>query len=155
LRDIHLGLWWHNTALRSTPTDAVDACADLLLFHLLVRRLLFHSATRLTTLPSNHPLFKRINRAATRYVKNHRASIHETLWVLSISLTMFELVNPYRHSPKWHQWLPTQIPPSKEEVVAAATAVCSRVMVFSDGSGHYGHIGATGVLSRDGKRRVH
>jgi len=75
--------------LRSAPTDTVDACADILPFHLLVRRLLFHAATRIATLPSTHPLFKHINRVAERYVKNHRAPIHETLWVLSIPPAKF------------------------------------------------------------------
>jgi len=43
--------------------------------------------------------------------------------------------------------------PSKEEAVVAATAVCSGVMVFSDSSGHDGHIGAATVLYRDGEEK--
>jgi len=43
--------------------------------------------------------------------------------------------------------------PSKEEAVAATTTVHSRVMVFSDGSGHDRHIGAATVLYRDSEEK--
>jgi len=41
-------------ALRSSPTDAIDACADMLLFNLLVKNLTHRAATRLVTLPQSH-----------------------------------------------------------------------------------------------------
>jgi len=41
--------------LRSAPTDIIDACADLLPFHLLVEKLIYWAATRLMMLPQAHP----------------------------------------------------------------------------------------------------
>ena len=38
-------------ALRSTLTDTIDACSDMLPFHLLVKKLTHSAATRLATLP--------------------------------------------------------------------------------------------------------
>jgi len=43
-------------ALRSTPTDAIDTCADLVPFHLLVKKVVHQAATCLVTLPHSHPL---------------------------------------------------------------------------------------------------
>src|SRR5882724_6314668 len=58
-------------ALRSAPTDAIDACADVLPFNLLVKSLTHKAATRLATLPWSHPLAKHVDWAASRYVKAH------------------------------------------------------------------------------------
>ena len=42
-------------ALRSTPTDVIDACADVLPFHLLVENLMYKDVTRLETCLSPIP----------------------------------------------------------------------------------------------------
>jgi len=57
--------------LRSAPTDAIDACTDVLAFHLLVENLKYRAATRLVNLPQSHPLEKHIVREVNRYVKLH------------------------------------------------------------------------------------
>src|SRR5882724_2820866 len=56
-------------ALRSIPTDVIDACTDMLPFHLLVEKLMHRAATRLATLPWSHPLETHVAQAANRYVK--------------------------------------------------------------------------------------
>jgi len=47
-------------ALRSVPTDVIDACTDMIPFHFLVERLMHRATTRLVTLPLSHPLVKHI-----------------------------------------------------------------------------------------------
>ena len=42
--------------LRTSPTNALDAHATLLLMELRVKKLCFNAMTRLATLPSQHPL---------------------------------------------------------------------------------------------------
>jgi len=66
-------------ALKTAPMDTVDACADLFPFHLLIEKLIYHPASRLAMLPQTHPLEKHVAWAATRYVKSHRAPIHEVM----------------------------------------------------------------------------
>jgi len=46
--------------------DAIDACADLLPFSLLIKKILFRVASRMATLPSSHPLEKHVKRVAAR-----------------------------------------------------------------------------------------
>jgi len=71
-------------ALKTAPTDAIDTCADILPFHLLVKKLAYHSGSRLAMLPQTHPLGRHITRAAARYVKSHRAPIHEIMHACKI-----------------------------------------------------------------------
>src|SRR5882724_6445401 len=49
-------------AMRSAPMDMVDACTDLVPFHLLVKSLTYRATTRMVTLPWSHPLVKHIDR---------------------------------------------------------------------------------------------
>jgi len=56
-------------ALKSAPTDAIDACADLFPFHLLVEIVTHKAATRLATLPDSHLLNKHVKKVVGRYVK--------------------------------------------------------------------------------------
>jgi hypothetical protein len=62
-------------AIRSIPTDSLDAHADLLPFPLLVNKVVHQSAIRLAMLPASHPLHEPVKRAATRYVKHHRSPL--------------------------------------------------------------------------------
>ena len=71
-------------ALRSAPTDEIDACADMLPFNLLVERLTHKAATRLATLPRSHPLAKHVDRAASIYVKAHRVPLHEVMHAFNV-----------------------------------------------------------------------
>src|SRR5882724_5677847 len=58
-------------ALRSTLTDAIDTCADMLPFHLLVEKLTHMAAKRLVTLPQSHTREMHVAWAVNRYVKHH------------------------------------------------------------------------------------
>jgi len=64
--------------------DMIDACTDLVPFHLLVERLMYRAATRMATLPRSHPLEKHIACTANRYVKSHRAPLHEVMHAFKV-----------------------------------------------------------------------
>jgi len=81
-------------ALRSTLTDMIDACVDMIPFHLLVKKITHRAATRLATLPWSHPLESHVTWAANRYVKHHRAPIHEILHTFRIHPAKFESIKP-------------------------------------------------------------
>ena len=51
--------------------DALDACTDMLPFHLLVEKLVYRVGAQLTSLPQIHPLGKHVDWAAKRYIKAH------------------------------------------------------------------------------------
>ena len=81
-------------ALRSTPTDTINTCADMLLLHLLVEKIMHRAATRLATLPQSHPLETHVTQAVNRYVKLHWAPIHEILHAFKICPAEFKSIKP-------------------------------------------------------------
>jgi len=67
---IHMLASLHITsAMKTAATDTIEACADLLPFHLLVEKLTHCAAMHLVTLPDSHPLVMHVQKAAGRYVK--------------------------------------------------------------------------------------
>src|SRR5882724_2945121 len=133
-------------AIKTAPTDVVDACADLLPFNLLVERTLFQAASRLATLPSLHPLEIHVRKASKRYIKNHRSPTHEVSHAFGICLAEFESITLCKRSAKWAPYFPISIPESKEAAIVALTATQSEVVVFSDGLGQNRQIGSAAVL---------
>src|SRR5882724_9436570 len=81
-------------ALRTTPTDSLDAHANLLPFRNLVKKLLHQATTRITTLPATHPLAAHARKAAKKYVKSHRSPLHELLHAHKIIPSKFEDIRP-------------------------------------------------------------
>ena len=141
------------SALRSTPMDAIDACADVLPFHLLVEKLTYSAATRLVTLPQYHPLGRHMAQAARRYVKSHHAPLHEIMHAFKLNLADFESIKPCTGGIKDDHTFTIHILGSKEEAKKAVEADQSEVVVFSDGSVHEGGIGAAAVLYRGGAEK--
>src|SRR5882724_10438583 len=136
-------------ALRSTPTEVIDACTDIMPFHILVEKLTHRATTRLAMLPNCHPLVKHTVCVANRYVKQHRVPLHEILHTFKIHPNKFELIRPgqKRNAPASFA---TSIPATKEEAITEATVDRSEVWVFSDRLGQGGKIGTAAVLFRGG-----
>jgi len=141
-------------ALISAPTDVIDTCADMLLFHLLVERLMHRAVTRLATLPGSNPLVKHMAHTVNRYVKSHWAPLQEVMHAFKVRPANFESINPCTCGPKDTLNFTFHMPDSKEEAKLEAVANRSKVTVFLDRSGHEGGIGVVAVLYRVGKRRT-
>jgi len=62
--------------LQLSPTDAIDTCADLLPFSLLIDQILFMATSRIAMLPLSHLVEKHVKIMAARYVKCHRSVTH-------------------------------------------------------------------------------
>ena len=92
------------------PTDVLDTCSDLLPFHLLVKKVMHRAATWLASLPSSHPLYTHIQKAARRYVKHHRVPLHEVMHALDMWPNKLEKIRPVRCRSKWEPGAKMQIP---------------------------------------------
>src|SRR5882724_10441121 len=77
-------------ALRTTPTDSLDAHTDLLPFRQLVEKLLHQAATRIATLPATHLLAAHARKAEKKYVKSHRSPLHQLQHAHKIIPSEFE-----------------------------------------------------------------
>src|SRR5882672_7151647 len=98
--------------------DVIDACADLLPCHLLVKKTVHHTTTRLVTLPNSHPLAKHVGRSSSKYVKRHREATHNVMHMFNIRLANHEDINPTQLGPKWGLCFPIQIPMARAKAVA-------------------------------------
>jgi len=132
--------------MRSAPTDAIDACAYIPPFPLLIEKIVFQATSRLVTLPKSHPLEQHIRRAATRYISHHRSPAHEMLHAFRICPIDFETIVPCKHRPKWAPSFPIRVPAFKEAALEEMTSIHSEVIMYSDGSGLNRQIGAATVL---------
>src|SRR5882672_5354022 len=101
-------------AMCSSLMDSLDAHADLLPFHLLVKKVVHRAAMRMATLPARHPLTKHVIRVASSYVKRHWAPMHEVLHTFSLRPGNYKDISPVWMGPKWEPKIQVSMPVSKE-----------------------------------------
>lgn len=139
-------------AMRTTPTDSLEAHANLLPISLLLQKLCHRAATRLATLPQSHPLHSRIKWIARHDVKRHRSSIHNLLHSFRIYPENIETIDPTRKTQMPKQRIyNTLVAKSKKDAARDHNQLTDTIKIFTDGSGHNGGIGAAAVLIRHGQ----
>ena len=138
-------------AMRSTVNDILDAHADLLPFPLLVNQICHRAALWLALLPNVHPLHKHVRRAK-RYVKRHRAPLHELLQALSIDPEKLETVSVTQQAPGRVRRIEVRKAADKDEAYREGMESRAGTRVFTDGSDVDGGVGATAILFKDGQR---
>ncbi|KAI0286513.1 hypothetical protein BC826DRAFT_1120321 [Russula brevipes] len=62
--------------LRTSPTDSLDACANLPPAPFTIERWCHRAMVRMAMLPSDHPLASAVARANLRTIKRHRSPLH-------------------------------------------------------------------------------
>jgi len=87
--------------------------ANLLLFQQLIKKLLHQVAMQIATLPKTHPLAAHVSKAAKKYIKSHRAPLHELLHVYKIDPRKYEDIRPIRTRQKWTPRYAIQIPANR------------------------------------------
>jgi hypothetical protein len=146
----------HTTgAMRTTPTDLLDAHADLLPFELLVDKKCHAAALRLATLPASHPLHYHISEAAiTPFAKSSKSPIHHLMFAYDISPERLETIQPVRQGPKWEPSLHITIDPNKAAATLSQKRNRDRIQVYSDGSAIDGGVGAVAILLHNGRPKA-
>ena len=141
-------------ALRSTAGDIAMIHADLYDAGLTLLDACHRAAVRLAALPKEHPLKTYVNHAALRVVKSHATPLHILFSLTSIDPHTTEVITPARYSPEYNSPIATIIDDEKEQAltrnVGAHNGDC---VIYADGSGYEGGIGAAAVLYTDGVER--
>lgn len=138
-------------ALRTTATDVLEAHANLLPIPLLLQNTCHRAIVRIAAHPITHPLYTPIRRAASRFVRSHRTSLHRLTRQYRIKPAEIESLIPDRRSPTSSNSYQTHIATSKPQAIQDHNANTDSIQVYSDGSGHQGQIGAAAILFRAGR----
>jgi len=139
--------------LRTSPSDTLDALANLMPFDMAIEKWCFRAAVRLAALPDKHPLRKPVKQCASRSVKKHRSPLHNLLSLLDTNPNNIgaKAVTTYNPAKTLQGPFTTRVPPDKETSLKEAQAATEEIQVFTDGSIIENKVGAAAVLTRPGK----
>ena len=139
--------------LRTSPTDTLDALANLMPFELTIEKWCFRAAVRLAALPDRHPLRKPVKLCAKRMVKKHRSPLHNLSRVIDANPDNIGTKAVATHNPETPKRRPFKIniPPDKESSKKEAQKATEEIQVFTDGSVTDDRVGAAAILTRSGK----
>ena len=134
-------------ALKSTAGDVLEAHANLLLIDLLISKIIFRAATRLSSLPQTHPLFKLIHRAAKRHVLRHRSPLHHIFHITNIIPNSIETITPICQRHNFKPKFTTTILKDKDKALTAANNLHNtKYTIYCNGSSFKNGIGAAAVM---------
>ena len=136
-------------AMRSTAGDVLNAHASLLPPHLLFLKNLTRSATRLATLPDDHPLSRPSRRAIKNPVKRHRSPLHTLFATTNLTPDNYEKILTSRRRRNYHPRAKVTI--EDDRIKAVTNAMNTRgTIIYTDGSGFEKGIGAAAILMQNG-----
>lgn len=148
-------------ALRTTPTDVLDAIADVLPAQQLINKHCHRAALRLATIPATHPLYPYVRKSARnavkgRVVKRFPSPLDKLFEAFPMETDKIETIKPVRQTPKFLPKFKISIAESKDKSIEEDEADTAPVKIYTDGSGYKGMIGASAVMYcfRPGGRTV-
>ena len=134
-------------ALSTTAGDMLEAHANLLPIDLLFRKVTFHAAAQIASLPPAHPLSSPAHKASKRFVQHYRSPLHNLFGLLNIDPHIVKPISPVHCQSNYTPAFITSIPPDKPAALAQAiNNHNTKISVYCDGSGYEGGIGASAVL---------
>lgn len=139
-------------AMRTTPTDSLEAHANLLPISILMQKICHHATVRLASLPQSHPLHKKLTWIARHNVQHHRSSLHNLLHTFRIYPSDVKTRDPAKIMVSTGKSVyQTRIATTKAEAIREQQTLTDRIQIFTDGSGYQGRIGTAAVLIREGQ----
>jgi ribonuclease HI len=141
--------------LRSSPSDMLDAHANILPIQQIIRKNCHRATLRMATLLSTHPLVKGIKSAylycEKRNFKGRKrqpSPLHKLMNEFQIDPTKMEKIAPIRHYPKWEPDMETHIAKDVELAAIEDTTASEDLRVYSNGSMINGGVGGAAVAMR-------
>ena len=119
---------------------------------LLVSKWCHRVAIRLASLPSDHPLYKVINRKDAGRIKRHRSPINLLLTSINVSPNTVEKIPAASRDPMSSGKLPFSVSVAKDRDSSISESIHASedMQIFMDGSTLEGKIGTAAVLLKEG-----
>ena len=140
-----------NGALRTTPTDFLDAHAGLLPIEFTLLKAAHRATIRLLTLPDTHPLYGIVKSTRDSPPTRHLSPIASLIKIFKLRRKKIETIRPAAQYPQVKAKFATETQKSREESIKQEKEDKSDFKVFSDSSGAEDGIGAAAVLYRKGR----
>lgn len=103
-------------------------------------------------MPNTHALYPQIRKAVGRYINSHKSPLHEIFHQCKINPDRFETIKPSLWGPKWRPSHEITISKGRKEAEQTHDNYKGCHVVYSDGSGRDGKIGAAAVYKeRNGR----
>ena len=135
-----------NGALRSSPTDLLDAHAGLLPMSLLLKKICFRSLLRICSLPKTNPVSLLVAKCHRRPAKTHRTNIQQLRELFNLDPTIFAAVPAVSRPPAYRLPIDILIADSKEEAIEQESRDDANIRIYTDGSCQEGSLGASAVM---------
>jgi len=116
--------------------------------HLAINKACTQAAIHFATLPTHHPLYPYIKRAARTCPKKFLSPLNHIIDTYKLHPDSTETIQPVCQTPKWNSAFKIRIPSSKEQAMEEEIRDSAYVRLYSDGSGIEGNIGTAAVLYR-------
>lgn len=145
----HIGAIAITGALRTSPTDTLNACTFLFPTLLLVERWCHCAAIWLATLPPEHPLFNPVRHSMSRYTKHHRTPLHNLFAHSNFDPKSVEKIPTKLRNPAHIGKLlfSISIPTTKEASVQEDCNAQETIKLCTDSSAYKGNVSAAAVLT--------
>jgi ribonuclease HI/exonuclease III len=137
-------------AMRTTPTDLLDAHAGALPMELALLKICHKAAVRLLTLPTTHPLHSLVQSAVRSLPAKHPSAIDNLLRIFQLARTKVEPISPINEGLHVAPRFLTEISASREQSIENEKQDGADFKVFTDGSDHDGGVGAAAVMYKKG-----
>ena len=141
-------------AMKTTATDMIETMANLIPFHLFVKKHRHRAAIQLATLPETHTLHKPAINAAKRLVKRHPTPLHDLMHRYGLQPQSIETIKAVRQGTKWKLKITANIASSADKALENLENDKSDINVFTDGSGMEGKIGTAAILYQNGRMKT-
>ena len=142
-------------ALRTAPGDATIVHTNLTPIGILLKETSLKGYARLSTRPLTHPITPLIARTHKQLPKKHITSLHYLAQTARFNPNEMEKIPPTRQRPGTTPMFSASIARTKEESIEIDKDMFPRGrMVYTDGSGFKGAIGAAAVLYVNGTKKT-
>ena len=132
--------------------DAAAMHADLFTSRLALLSASYNATARLATRPPEHPLFPYINRASNGPTTTHTSTLHTLFSQSNLDPRTSEKIRPYFKHPNFKPKIETRIAADKTKALEwDLEHRDDECMVYTDGSGYEGGIGASAVMYLNGR----
>ncbi|QRV80550.1 Reverse transcriptase from transposon X-element protein [Ceratobasidium sp. AG-Ba] len=137
-------------ALRTSPTDALDAHAGILPVKLELQRACHRAAVRLASVPRGHPLRQLVDKEGTHLPAEHRSPLQMLFSTTEVNVADYAPRARNDDLQKNLMKLRVSIAETREEAIEFEKTTTADVKIYTDGSMKDGGVGAAAVLVRHG-----